>query len=132
MINPKIFKAVLTAATKEGKDLVLKELMQHISRNYDYNDARAGHIIEMLIDAKEAITPDKVNLDYIKRNLKLVIYSHEKYNIKNITVDCIDNIDCVVVVKYEYTDKVNEDREDMSYITSTGSINFIDHPEVLK
>ena len=32
MINPKIFKAVLMAATKETKDLVLKELVKNIAK----------------------------------------------------------------------------------------------------
>ena len=39
MINPKIFNAVLMAATKETKDNVLKALIEHISKNYDYNDS---------------------------------------------------------------------------------------------
>ena len=64
MINPKIFKAVLMAATKETKDLVLKELVKNIGRNYDYNDQKVGHIVDMLVDKDAVITPEKVNIKW--------------------------------------------------------------------
>lgn len=132
MINPKIFNAVLMAATKETKDNVLKALIEHVGKNYDYNDAKAGHIIEMLVDKNAVITPDKVNLKWIEANPKRLTYQHEKYNIKNISVDSVDNIDCTVNVKFEYLEKINEDRDDVSYSNSYSNISFIDNPEILK
>ena len=86
MINPKIFNAVLMAATKETKDLVLKALVEHIGRNYDYNDQKVGHIVDMLVDKNAVITPDKVNLKWVEANPKHLMYQHEKYNIKNISI----------------------------------------------
>lgn len=132
MINPKIFKAVLMAATKETKDAVLDELMFHMSHTYDYNDNCAGHIIEMLVDKNAVITKDKVNLDYIKKNLNLLMYNSDKYLFKDIEVDYIDNIDCSVKVSYEYLEKINEDRGDVSYIPSYTNLNFNDNPKILK
>lgn len=132
MINKAIIKAVLNSATKESKDKVLNELLNHISMNYDYNDGKSGHLIEMLVDNSSIITYEDVNIDYINKNLNLIIYNHEKYNIRNIKVDSIDNIDCNVKITYEYLEKINEDRDDVGYVFSYVNINFIDNPDILK
>ena len=132
MINPKIFNAVLMAATKETKDLVLKALVHHIGNNYDYNDNKVGHIVDMLVDKNAFITPDKVNIKWVEANPTRLMYQHEKYNIKNISVDSVDNIDCTVRIKFEYIEKVNEDRGDVSYTTSHSDISFNDYPQILK
>ena len=132
MINPKIFNAVLMAATKETKDLVLKALIENIGNNYDYNDTKAGHVIEMLVDKTAIVTPDKVNLKWIEAHPERLIYQIDKYNIKNISIESTDNIDCTVKVKFEYLEKINEDRDDVSYTPSYTNISFIDYPEILK
>ena len=132
MINKSVVKAVLSAASKESKDLIINELLDHISLNYDYNDNKAGHILEMLVDPKAVISPKDINVDYINENLNLIKYNHDNYNIKNIKVTGIDNIDCVVKIEYEYLEKINEDRNDVSYSASYTNINFIDNPGILK
>ena len=132
MINPKIFNAVLMAATKETKDNVLKALVEHIGKNYDYNDQKVGHIVDMLVDKNAIVTPDKVNLKWVENNLDRLMYSHEKYNIKNISIDSVDNIDCTVRINFEYLEKINEDRADVSYTRSHSDISFNDYPQILK
>lgn len=132
MINKSIIKAILNSATKENKDKVLDELLNHISMSYDYNDNKAGHILEMLCDSKAIISDKDINIDYINVNLNLVIYNHDKYNIRNIRISDVDNIDCTVKIEYEYLEKVNEDRDDVSYINGYTYINFIEHPDILK
>lgn len=132
MINPKIFNAVLMTATKETKDLVLKALLEHVGNNYDYNDNKAGHIIDMLIDKNAVITPDKINLKWVENHQDMLMYQIDKYNIRNISVDSVDNIDCIVRIKFEYIEKVNEDKEDISYTSYRSDISFNDYPEILK
>lgn len=132
MINPKIFNAVLMAATKETKDLVLKALVEHIGNNYDYNDSKVGHIVDMLVDKNAVITPEKVNLKWVEKHKDMLMYEPNKYNIRNISVDSVDNIDCAVHIKFEYIEKVNENKEDVSYISSKSDINFNYYPEILK
>ena len=132
MINPKIFNAVLMAATKETKDLVLKELLKHVDNDYDYNHNKAGHIIDMLIDKNAVITTEKVNLKWVENHLDRLIYNHEKYNIKNISIDYVDNIDCTVYINFQYIEKGNEDKENVSYTSSYSTISFTDYPEILK
>ena len=132
MINPKIFKAVLMASTKETKDNVLTALVEHIGRNYDYNDQKVGHIVDMLVDKNAIITPEKINLEWVGNHLDRLMYQSEKYNIRNIAVDSVDNIDCTVRVNFEYLEKVNEDREDVSYSNSYSCISFNDYPQLLK
>ena len=132
MINKSIIKAVLSAASKESKDLIINELLNHISINYDYNDNKAGHILEMLVDPKAVVSTKDINLDYINKNPKLILYNPDKYNIKNIKVVDVDNIDCTVKIEYEYLEKINEDRGDISYTSSNTNISFIDNPDILK
>ena len=132
MINPKIFNAVLMAATKETKDNVLKALVEHLGKNYDYNDQKVGHIVDMLVDKNAIITPDKINLKWVESYPERLMYSYEKYNIRNIAVDFVDNIDCTVRVNFEYLEKVNEDIGDVSYNSSHSDISFNDYPEILK
>ena len=132
MINPKIFNAVLMAATKETKDLVLKALVEHIGKNYDYNDQKVGHIVDMLVDKNATVTPEKVNLKWIENHLDRLMYQHEKYNIKDISIDSVDNIDCTVRINFKYLEKVNEDRGDVSYTSSHSDVSFNDYPEILK
>ena len=132
MINPKIFNAVLMAATRDAKDLVLKALVEHIGNNYDYNDSKVGHIVDILVDKSTVITPDKVNLKWVEEHKDMLIYEPDKYNIRNISIDSVDNIDCSIRIKFEYIEKVNEDKEDVSYISSKSDINFNYYPEILK
>ena len=132
MINPKIFNAVLMAATKETKDAVLQALVEHIGRNYDYNDQKVGHIVDMLVDKNAFIIPNKVNLEWVENHLACLMYNCEKYNIRNISVDSVDNIDCTVRINFKYLEKVNEDRGDVSYTTSHSDVSFNDYPKILK
>lgn len=132
MISKAIINAVLKSATKENKDKVLNELLNHISMSYDYNDIRASHILEMLVDSNLIITCEDINIDYINKNLNLLMHEHEKYNIKNIKADSVDNIDCNVKVTYEYLEKINEDRDDINYASSYSNIDFVNNPDILK
>ena len=132
MINKSVIKAVLNESSKEIKDLIINELLNHISLSYDYNDNKAGHILEMLVDPKAVISAKDINLDYINEHLNLVMYNPDKYNIKNIKVAGVDNIDGTVKFEYEYLEKVNEDRGDVSYTNSYVNISFIDNPDILK
>lgn len=132
MINPKIFNAVLMAATKETKDLVLKALVEHIGNNYDYNDNKAGHIVDMLVDKNAIITPDKVNLKWIEEHPEYLLYKNDNYDIKNISIDSIDNIECTVRVKFEYIEKTDKDNDNISYTPYRSDISFNNYPEILK
>ena len=132
MINKSVIKAVFSAASKESKDAVLIELLNHISLTYDYNDNKAGHILEMLVDPKAIIQPENINLDYINENLNLIKYHPDEYNIRNIKVTAIDNIEATAKIEYEYLEKVNEDRGDVSYTNGCVYISFIDNPDILK
>lgn len=132
MINKNILKAVLMAATKETKDIVITELLNHVGINYDYNDEKAGHIVGMLMDKAEVITIDKVNVRWLQENLEKLIYQSDKYNFKDIRPTNVDNIDCVVKVEFDYLEKINEDRGDVSYTSTYTYLSFIDNPEILK
>ena len=132
MINKNILKAVLMAASKEAKDAVLTELLNHIGFNYDYNDEKAGHIIACLMDKTEIVTVDKVNNDWLNTHLDKLIYEASKYNFKDIHASAVDNIEGHVKVEFKVLEKINEDRDDVSYRDTYSWISFIDNPEILK
>ena len=132
MINKSIINAVLGAANKESKDIIILELLNHISMNYDYNDNKASHVLEMLVDSKAVITTKDINLDYINKNPNILRYNHDDYNIRNIKIASIDNIDATAKIEYEYLEKINEDRDDISYVSSYSDVSFIDNPDILK
>lgn len=127
MINKSIIKAILNSAKNENKDKVINEFLNHLSLGYDYNDIRASHILEMLC-GENIITIEDINSYYISNHLELLIHNHEEFNIK---VAGVDNIDCVVKVEYDYLEKINEDRGDVSYTSTYTWINFIDNPDIL-
>lgn len=120
------------AASKEAKDAVLTELLNHISFNYDYNDEKAGHIIACLMDKTEIVTVDKVNNDWLNTHLDKLIYEASKYNFKDIHASAVDNIEGHVKVEFKVLEKINEDRDDVSYRDTYSWISFIDNPEILK
>ena len=130
MINKSIIAAILKSATQERKDKVINEFLNHLSATYDYNDTRASHILEMLC-GEHIINIGDVSEYYIENHLELLTYNHEELNIKNIKIAGVDNIDCVVKVEYEYLEKINEDRGDVSYTPTYALINFIDNPDIL-
>ena len=132
MINKNIIKVILKSSNNDNKEAVLNELLNHISLSYDYNDNKAGHILEMLCDSKAIVKVTDVNVDYINKHLNLIMYNNENYNIKDIEVTGVDNIECYVKVNYKYLEKINEDRDDVSYQSTCTTINFIDNPDVLK
>ena len=132
MINKNILKAVLMAATKESKDAVIYELLNHISYNYDYNDEKAGHVLAMLVDKSEVVTIDKVNIEWLQFHLEKLIYQADKYKFKDIRPVAIDNIESSIKVEFKVLEKINEDRDDVSYRDTYTWISFIDNPEVLK
>ena len=132
MINKNIIKVILKSSNNDNKEAVLNELLNHISLSYDYNDNKAGHILEMLCDSKAIVKVTDVNVDYINKHLNLLMYNNEKYNIKDVEATGVDNIECCIKINYKYLEKINEDRDDVSYQSTCTTINFIDNPDVLK
>ena len=132
MINNKIIDVVFKNAPVDNANKITKELLKHLDNSYDYNDNKKNHVLEMLVDSDSIITIDKVNIEYIIEKFNTFIYNGDKYNYRNIKVENVDNIDCVIKVSYEYMEKINEDRDDISWTNDTHNIDFIDRPELLK
>lgn len=132
MISKSIINACMAAGKTENKEAIICELINHIEQCYcDYNGHKTGHILEMLVDKNAFVNIDKVNFKQVEKYL-LMIYASNKYNIRNIAIDSVDNIECTVKVKFEYLEKINEDRGDINYTSSYTDIDFIDNPEILK
>ena len=131
MISKKVFNAIAAATTKENKELVIAEVLNHIHFNYDYNDKKANHLLEMLVDPTAIVKPEDVNLSYFDTNKDQLIYRSNEYDIKDITVKDVDNIDCLIGFEFKYIEKVNEDRDDIGYTTGKSLISYLDFPEIL-
>lgn len=124
MISKIIIKRILEQAPKTNVDLIFIMMIKHISGDYSYNDDIISHILDMIIEPKSIIDITDVNIDAIKPDM--LMYKAEDYDIKNIKIASVDNIDCVVKVNYSYTPKGQND-----WIDSTSNINFLYHPEIL-
>ena len=131
MISKKVFNAIAMATKKEDKELVIAEVLNHIYFNYDYNDKKANHLLEMLVDSTAIVKPKDVNLSYFDTNKDQLMYRSNEYNIKDITVKDIDNIDCLIWFEFKYIEKVNEDRDDVGYTTGKSLVSYLDFPEIL-
>ena len=132
MINQSIIDAILKCATPTAKDLVINTILVHLDKNYDYQDRKASHILEMLVDDKAFKKPEHINMDYVNNNLNKFIYGYEQYNIKDVILEDVDNINCVAIINYKYIEKFNEDRDDIEWGSNRICINFIDTPDILK
>lgn len=132
MINKNILYAILKASTISNKDVVLEELLTHISNNYDCDNKKADRIIGMLMGTEKPVTIDRFNKDYIENNLNHLLWNYDKYNIKDIKATSVDNIDCTIRIEFAYLDKRNEDSNDVSYSKAYQDVSFIDNPEILK
>lgn len=105
MFSESLINALLKSATVEAKDNLIKMVIKNINRNYSYNYNKVNHFVEMLVDKSAIKNIEDVNLDYIKNNLDLIKYKHEEFNIKDIEIDSVDNIDCEVIIKYKAIEK---------------------------
>lgn len=131
MISEFIIKAILKQAKPDDKDLVLGLFINKLADWYSYNDNKVNHVLEMLVNPRSFVELEHVNLEYINDNITKHIYQAEKYNISDITITGIDNIECIVMISYKYVEKINEDRGDITPSTGNVSISFIDYPQVL-
>jgi len=131
MISNKVSNAIIKASAVENKNKVIEELMKHLNDNYDYDDYKKNHFLEMLTDINTVVKVNDVDIDYIVKNINKFVYNGDKYSYRNIKVKSIDNIDCTIKVSYEYIENINKDKDGAKYSSSDFNINFYDY-EVLK
>ena len=132
MVNKNVINAIIKNALLQDKDNVIKMFIDYIQDNVSYNDDKVSHILEMLIDKTAIKTIDDVNKDFVEDNMQLCVWQYDNYNIKDIEIIGINNIDCLVKISYKRMEKINEDRGDIDWENCTSSISYIDNPKVLK
>ena len=132
MISETIIKAVINQAERVDKDTMLAQFIIKLGNDYSYNDNKVNHCLELLLDEAKLISPNEVNMDYIKKNFNNYIYNSDRYIIKDIELKSIDNIEGIIYICYKSKEKINEDRDDVGFNQYNASISFIDNPEVLK
>lgn len=130
MISKNIVNCVLNSADVESKNFVIRMLLNYIANQYD-GDKKIQHILDLMLDSEQFIEAEHINIDYIKNNLNLLMWKPDKYNIKDIELVGVDNVDCVVIVAYKYLEKINEDRDDVTYTDSKANISFVDYPDII-
>ena len=130
MISKNIINCVLNSADVESKNFVIRMLLNYIANQYD-GDKKIQHILDLMLDSEQFIEAEHINIDYIKNNLNLLMWKADEYNIKDIELVGVDNVDCVVIVAYKYLEKINEDRDDVSYTDSKANISFVDYPDII-
>lgn len=132
MISEKIIDCIISSAKTESKDKLIKMLLENIQGGFNYNDDKVNHVLELLVDKSSYIGILDVNVAYVQEHLELLMYNHENYNIKDIKISRIDNLNANILFSFAYLEKVNEDRDDVSYTNTTRNVNYINYPEILK
>lgn len=130
MISKNIVNCVLNSVNVESKNFVIRMLLSYLANQYD-GDKKIQHILDLMLDSEQFIEAEHINIDYIKNNLNLLMWKADEYNIKDIELVGVDNVDCVVIIAYKYLEKINEDRDDVSYTNSKANISFIDYPDII-
>ena len=130
MISKNIVNCVLDSANVESKNFVIRMLLSYLANQYD-GDKKIQHILDLMLDSEQFIEAEHINIDYIKNNLNLLMWKADEYNIKDIELVGVDNVDCVVIVAYKYLEKINEDRDDVTYTDSKANISFVDYPDII-
>lgn len=129
MLSQNIIDSIIKIATPERKDKILKMFINNIN---DYSGNKIPHILDLLVNPKSFTTGKSLNMDWITNHMSFIVYHYENYNIKDITIDKIDELNGDVYINYKRLEKINEDREDVEYESYQTIISFIDNPEVLK
>lgn len=129
MLSENIIDSIIKIATPERKDKILKMFINNIN---DYSGKIIPYVLDLLVNPTPFNIGKVLNLDWISKNMGLIQYNYEKYIIKDITIDKIDELNGDVYINYKRLEKINENREDVEYEDCKTSISFIDNPEVLK
>ena len=132
MVSKSIINTIIKNASSDDKDNVIKILINYIQDDTNYNDAKVSHILEMLIDKTAIKTIDDVNKAFVEDNIELCVWQYDQYNIKDINIIGIDNINCTVKISFKHMEKINEDRGDIDWDDCTSCISYINYPKVLK
>lgn len=130
-MNRKIINAILEKASKASVDKVLGLFIENLSRD-DYNGNKTNHVLELILECTTVVLePKNINLKYIEEHLDLLFYNHEKYIVKDLKVEYVDNINGQVAISSKYIEKMNEDA-DIPYHNSTNYVSYLDNPNILK
>ena len=132
MISEVIIDSVIKNANIKDKDFLLKMFIMNLSEGYSYNDYKINHALEIMLNSDNIVKLEDIDMDYIVEHVSDFIYKAEEYNIKDITINSINNINGTIEIRYKYLAKMNEDRGDMDYSETYVNISFIDNPKMLK
>ena len=128
----KVNKNVLRLLAKEAKtDSVynlLSAVIQHVTDKYDYNGDKINNILG-IITGDELVNPWDINLDKVIEHTDWR-YKNDKIKIINSIISYVDNISCLVNIKYKYKYTTNSD--DKNEYESSFDISYIEFPDIIK
>lgn len=130
MISEKLINAIVKK--QEFNSKVIFEVIKHIQNNYDMGNNKTFHFLEMLVDPNSIVTEKDINMVFVKDNISDYIYDYINKNVRNVSIEKVDNIDCTVHFNYEYSPKSSENDDNITWNTNCFTLSFIDYPKVLK
>lgn len=131
MVSETIINGILKSASESRKNDTILMFINNMRNRY-LSDDFISHILEILLDENKIIKTSDIDIEYVKNNLNLLMYNSEKYDIQNIEVKSIDNIECSACISFIYIEKEKLDTDLNNYISNTTNVNFVYHPELLK
>lgn len=123
-VNKNVLKLIAREANKDAIYNLLVAIIQHVEGNYDYTGIKTNNILGIILGDK-LVEPTDVNLDKIIEHSDW-LYKRDDYNINSTTVESIDNINCTVKIKYNYTTGSNKEEYENYF-----DISYVDYPDIL-
>ena len=125
MINSIITNNIVDNASIDALKILAKELIKYIDWSYNNNDMYKNEVLNILITGKTKTKSD-IDVDFIIKHIDSLIYSTANIIKDDIEVVDINNIKCIVLIKF------NKKLSNGEIIDYTEEISWTNHPEIIK
>lgn len=129
MISEYVIKYIIGRADRENVNKVVLLLTRNLLARY--REDLVNHILD-IITGKPIVKKEDVDEQYINDNLSKFITNYENLDVIDFKIEAVDNIECDVVCSYRAKQKIDLDRDDISYVEYHTYISFISDKKVLK
>ena len=127
-INNKVLRLLAKEAKTDSVYNLMSAIIQHVTDKYDYNGDKINNILG-IITGDELVNPWDINLDKVIEHADW-IYKNDKFKIINSIISYVDNISCLVNIKYKYKYTTNSDVK--NEYDSSFDISYIEFPDIIK
>lgn len=123
MISKNLINIIINNADKKNLGVLVAELINHFDVTYDPYDRKTNNVLE-IISGTKPIRKSDISIDNIIANKDKIFYNTKVID-NTISIQCVDNIEGIIRVTYQYETENGE-----IYSSSIG-IDIFEYPVVL-